>query len=75
MSAHIQTPKVTSALVQLGSSSGDLMDIEGLVNQALSELVATYNTEAQMLLDPQASGPSLQILETEGPVRGVNQAM
>lgn len=46
--AQIQTFEVTSALVLHGSSSGSLMDVKGLVNQTLSELVATYITKAQV---------------------------
>lgn len=46
-SVEIQMPEVTSmALALCGSCSGGLMDVEGLVNRALSELVAIYFTEA-----------------------------
>lgn len=48
----------------------DLMDVKGLVNQALSKLVTTFFIEAQEQSDPQAPTLFLQLPEIEGLVRG-----
>lgn len=53
-----------------GSSSGGLIDVEGLVSQALSKLQTTFFTEAQEKLDSQVSIPSLHLSEIEGPTSG-----
>lgn len=59
----IQTPKFTSmALALHGSSSGGLMDVKGLVSQALSELQATFFIETQEQSNSQASAPLFNFL-------------
>lgn len=47
-----------------------MINVEGLVNQALSKLLATFFIEAQEKSDSQPSAPYLQLFEIEGLVRG-----
>lgn len=69
----MHTLEVTSMpLVLHGSSSGGLMDIEGLANQSLFELKATFFTEAQEQAYLQAPTPSLHFLMIEGLMKGAS---